>query len=145
MSEVLFELRGEPVRRGDLLYLSPEYYRRAGAIVTAEFAPEGDMVTVRSANGAVPSVPVSSLSKTYPIPETPPDAPPRIVKEFEEIVVRKESYIRQLKHEITQAVKAETERCVKILGKYISHGHNDQLQVYANLVLQDTIKALEAK
>jgi hypothetical protein len=62
MSKILFEVEGKPVRRGDKLHTHPSMFWSAGAIVTAEFEAEGDTVTVRSDNGAVPTVMISKLS-----------------------------------------------------------------------------------
>lgn len=63
---VLFILEGRAVYRGDQLFVSPEFYRNAGTIVTAEFAKSDgcEWVTVRSVNGAVPQIPMSALSWT---------------------------------------------------------------------------------
>lgn len=63
----LFELSdGTEVFYGDVLW-HPDL-RRVGWCCRAEFEPEGDTVTVRSPNGAVPSVFISELRKTPPSP-----------------------------------------------------------------------------
>jgi hypothetical protein len=69
--EPLFHLKdGSPVHRGDLLHVAPDYLNNAGATCTAEFPGGGcDAVTVRSANGAVPTVPIWALSRN-PHPDT---------------------------------------------------------------------------
>lgn len=59
-SKVLFEVAGRPVVRGDVLYHRD--LPRTGGRVTAEFVAEGNWVTVRTQNGAVPKVRVSDLS-----------------------------------------------------------------------------------
>ena len=56
----LFEVEGRPVARGDVLYHRD--VNRTGGRVTAEFPADGEWVTVRSTNGAVPSVRVTDLS-----------------------------------------------------------------------------------
>lgn len=60
--DVLFLVEGKPVYRDDVLYHQDVY--RTGGRVSAEFKPCGDTVTVRSDNGAVPSVKVKDLSWT---------------------------------------------------------------------------------
>jgi len=61
----LFSLSdGTPVFYGDALW-HPDR-RRVGWVCTAEFTPGGDSVTVRSTNGAVPTVLVSELRKAPP-------------------------------------------------------------------------------
>lgn len=71
MGDVLFHVAGKPVRYGDTLYVSPRWHRNAGAVVTAHRRPKGKAteVMVRSSNGAVPIVPMRSLSWS-PHPET---------------------------------------------------------------------------
>lgn len=62
---------GTPVYHGDTLYPHPRYIRYVGAVVTAQFKPDGSEVTVRSENGAVPHVPINMLFKTpHPDSET---------------------------------------------------------------------------
>jgi hypothetical protein len=62
--EVLFQLDdGSSVYRGDVLHVAPRYMQQAGSRVTAEKPAYGDVVTVRSDNGAVPMLPVSALSR----------------------------------------------------------------------------------
>lgn len=70
--EALFHLAdGSPVYRGDILHVAPYLCHRAGATCEAEFSANGsDEVTVRSIpSGAVPTVPISGLSRT-PHPDT---------------------------------------------------------------------------
>ena len=71
MSEPLFHCEGRPVFKGDKLHVAPRFQSKAGSIVTAEFKAygvlDGEEVTVRTDNGAVPTVPVSALSwKPHP-------------------------------------------------------------------------------
>lgn len=58
----LFYCDDRPVYEGDRLHVSPGYQWKAGAIVIAEFKANGDEVTMRSLNGAVPTVPIAELS-----------------------------------------------------------------------------------
>jgi len=71
--EVLFRLEdGSPVYGGDTLHVAPEYLRKAGAVVTAAFRCDhvaAIEVTVRSKNGAVPTIPIKALSRE-PHPHT---------------------------------------------------------------------------
>lgn len=65
----LFDLEdGTPVYHGDTLYPHPRYFKKAGKFVTAEFKADGDEVTVRSQNGAVPTLPINMLF-IHPSPE----------------------------------------------------------------------------
>ena len=68
MSQPLFIVEGRPVFKGNVLF-HPDRDRTGGR-VTAEFdgggASEGD-VTVRSDNGAVPTVRIGSLTWAKPI------------------------------------------------------------------------------
>jgi inhibitor of KinA sporulation pathway (predicted exonuclease) len=79
-NEPLFHLLdGSPVHRDDELYVAHEYVFRAGARCRAEFKADGDFVTVRSVpSGAVPSVPLSALSRTPHLPQraVAAEAPP---------------------------------------------------------------------
>lgn len=69
-NEPLFYLEDQsPVYRGDTLHVDPRYISRAGDEVTAEWRAEGYLVIVRSRNGAVPTLPVSALTRT-PHPRT---------------------------------------------------------------------------
>ena len=54
-------LDGTKVYKGDVLY-HPDR-RKVGWCCFAKFKPNGDMVTVRSDNGAVPTVRISELLK----------------------------------------------------------------------------------
>lgn len=66
MSTPLFRLSdGTEVFEGDILY-HPDI-RRVGWACKAEFEPTGEMVTVRSPNGAVPTVAISELRREPPL------------------------------------------------------------------------------
>ena len=56
-----FDLDGKPVTPGTQLHVHPDYYWKAGAMGKAE-RYYGDSVTLRTDNGAVPTIPVSALS-----------------------------------------------------------------------------------
>jgi len=61
----LFNLSdGTRIFRGDIL--SHPDHRNVGWYCTAEFKPKGDFVTVRSPNGAVPTVKISTLKREPP-------------------------------------------------------------------------------
>ena len=63
----LFRLSdGTPVFKGEILW-HPDS-NKVGWYCIAEFPPEGAMVTVRSPNGAVPTVYISELRKKPPPP-----------------------------------------------------------------------------
>lgn len=67
MRKPLFFLTdNSPVFRGEKLHVHPSYWRKAGAVVTAEFecgTREAGAVVVRSDNGAVPDVPLAALTR----------------------------------------------------------------------------------
>ena len=56
----LFHIEGKPVFKGELLFHSD--FDLTGGMVTAAFPPEGNQVTVRTQNGAVPTVRLDDLS-----------------------------------------------------------------------------------
>lgn len=62
-----FEVEGRAVHPGDLMYVNPLYYWKAGTRGKVEKF-YGDSVLLRSPNGAVPTVPVTALSWS-PFPE----------------------------------------------------------------------------
>jgi hypothetical protein len=62
---LLFHLHdGTPVFKGDILYHPDK--RRVGWYCVAEFEPNGEYVTVRSPEGAVPTILISELRKEPP-------------------------------------------------------------------------------
>ena len=62
-TDVLFELDGKPVRRGDRLHVAPGYYYQAGAEVEADYEASGGSAVFRAVpSGAVPTLPVSAVS-----------------------------------------------------------------------------------
>ena len=63
-----FDLGGRLVKPGQILHVSPSYHMQAGASAKVE-RYHGDTVTLRTDNGAVPTVPITALS-WEPQPET---------------------------------------------------------------------------
>ena len=70
MSDMLFEFehQGRIVRPGQMMYVAPAYWWQAGPQGRVE-RYHGDTVTLRSDNGAAPTVPLTALSWD-PLPET---------------------------------------------------------------------------
>ena len=69
-TEVLFELDGKPVRRGDRLHVAPGYHNQAGAEVDAYCEASGESAIFRAVpSGAVPTLPLTAVSWA-PHPDT---------------------------------------------------------------------------
>lgn len=68
--EVLFELDGRPVHRGDRLCVAPSYQNLGGSVVEAyRAAIDGHAIFRAVPTGAVPTLPVSAVSWA-PHPDT---------------------------------------------------------------------------
>lgn len=70
MSDMAFQFKhqGRTVRPGQRMHVSPAYWQKAGPVGKVE-RYYGDSVTLRTDNGAVPTVPLEALSWD-PHPET---------------------------------------------------------------------------